>query len=258
MRRAVAQSDVVRNPQPYTPNISSRSPTEAGSINFTVKIFSTSLGQCIEPSRWTLQHSIRSKETATNTHIIVVPFQFDCQRLRSSCTRFVQNFQYLVINWIHPIRSLATHYGLNNPYILHRLVGALENYMFNSVKNMLNIFYYMLSIDLCRIGRLSRDTEAIRGSNSLLGPVRKCGPVLGHWVRGSSRNHTTEAMCKNDTRGLEHSDKPAESTTNTECPRCGRTVAAVETRGPATHILTPCGHSVGSLTISDYIGGVSA
>ena len=41
-------------------------------------------------------------------------------------------------------------------------------------------------------------------------------------------------------------NQPTETQTQTECPRCGTALVAIDTRGPTTHVAQPCGCEVGS------------
>ncbi|MFH5800442.1 hypothetical protein [Haladaptatus sp. CMAA 1911] len=56
-------------------------------------------------------------------------------------------------------------------------------------------------------------------------------------------------MYEDDSRGLESPDCTNESIAN--CPYCDKPILAVITRGPSTHILSPCGCPVDLLTARD-------
>ncbi|WP_084156848.1 hypothetical protein [Haladaptatus cibarius] len=60
-------------------------------------------------------------------------------------------------------------------------------------------------------------------------------------------------MNDNNSRGLESPDCADESTIN--CPYCDTSIFAVVTRGPSTHVLSPCGCPVGTLTARNFAEG---
>jgi hypothetical protein len=50
----------------------------------------------------------------------------------------------------------------------------------------------------------------------------------------------------------------AEQERGDRCPTCGGPIVAIVSTGPSRHVIRPCGHDVGPLTVRELTGGCSS